>query len=176
MARIFELSLFLALSSALAPLRADVVGTLSYDYPVMGTPYETETFNSVPTTLVTLTSGPDISNLISGDSVNITFGNMASQNLSFAPTSFNGEVFNFQNLNIADVVYSSNFVTEPADWGYSANEVWVNFAGLTPTTDSYVNFSFVDPPVPAPEPGTLSLTLAGLAAMMVFVLRHRRSA
>jgi hypothetical protein len=183
-AKFLKLFLCLAFSSALLHLHADVLdgqaGTLYYDYPAMGTAYEADPFTA-PTTLVTLTYGPDISNDIGGDSINITFGTMAAQGFSFSPVSFNGEVFNFPDLDITDVVFSSNFVTESTDWGYSANDVWVNFAGLTPTADSYVNFTIVDPPpqfppVSTPEPGTLSLTLLGLAAMTLAVLRRRRSA
>lgn len=126
-------------------------GTLYYDYPNIGTHYETHPFTA-PATVITLTYGPDLVNVIGGNTINITFGNIG---YSFSGGTFNGEVFNFPGLTITSVSYSSNFT---GDWGWDANDVWVNWQGLTPDASSYVNFQFGS----VPEPGSLVLLGSGV--------------
>jgi len=166
--RTLVVTLFLSLAVCTLPslALADVLdgqsGTLYYDFPEMGTQFTSNSF-TVPATVITLTYGPDLSNAIGGNEIDITF---ASDDSQFSFGDFNGEVFNFPGLSITSVVYSSNFTS---DWGFDANDVWVNWEGLTPAANSFVEFQLRS----VPEPGTLALLGLGLAAG---VLRRRRSA
>ncbi len=164
--------LFLILAVCTLPLVASAgvldgqSGTLYYYFPDFGTVYSADAFTA-PATVITLTYGPDLPNVIGGDTIGITFGNVG---YSFSGANFNGEDFNFPGLTITSVGYSSNFTQ---DWGWDANDVWVNWQGLTPDANSFVTFTINAGSTP--EPGTLMLlgsgVLAGLGA-----LRRRLSA
>ncbi len=140
-------------------------GTLYYDFPDLGTHFSADAFTA-PATVITLTYGPDLVNTIGGNDVNITFGNIG---YDFAPGNFNGEDFYFPTLIITGVIYSSNFTS---DWSWDANNLIVNWQGLTPDSSSYVDFTVSA--TATPEPGTL--VLLGLGGAVLGLLRRRRSA
>jgi hypothetical protein len=139
-------------------------GTLYYDAPNMGTHFSIDPFTA-PTTVITLTYGPDLSNVIGGNDIFITFGNIG---YIFTHAAFNGEVFNFPGITITSVSYASNFTNV---WGWDAHDVWVNWQGLQPDNASFVDFTVST----TPEPGTLILLGSGVVAGLG-AIRRRLSA
>jgi hypothetical protein len=134
-------------------------GTLDYLYPDTSTIFAGPYSFTAPATVITLTYGPDLVNTIAGNDIHITFGNVG---YSFGVATFNGEQFIFPGLSLLPPVLLTNFsgVVVTSD----AHDVWLNWQGLTPDSDSYVDVRFRV----LPEPCTLLLLGSGLLGLVAF--------
>jgi len=134
-------------------------GTLNYLFPDMNTIFESHSFTA-PATVITLTYGPDLPNVISGNSIDITFGNTG---YTFTPAPFNGEQFIFPGFTFTNVTMSTNLTGTTFSW--DAHDIWVNWEGLTPNADSFVDFTINGNGGSVPEPASLLLLGSGLVGL-----------
>jgi hypothetical protein len=141
-------------------------GTLNYLYPDTSTIFSTDSF-TVPQTVITLTYGPDIVNTIDGSGISITFGNTP---YSFGSGAFNGEQFVFPSVVLSSPVVTTDFngINVTSD----AHDIWINWQGLSPNSDSFVNLS-VNNAAATPEPTTMLLFGTGLAGLAGFIRKKR---
>jgi hypothetical protein len=184
MRKILLVAFFFALLTmpllAALPAWAIDSGTVEYDYPTLGIVYVGFVSNPIPftapQTVVFTSNVPDIQNVISPTSINISALTNSSF-LSVGVNGFNGEVYRFPIDTITSISVTQN---QGATVTFDAHDIWVDFAGGVVSWTQGVSFvdiqvSSIDGTSTVPEPSTLLLFGGGLVGLAAYRKKFKKA-